>query len=244
MISIDVSHDAGLGSLLTVLMSQLAKMPLDQDVHIRMNSKLYAPGGENMFEWWWSNWPLPTNVTVWTDTTYCDKTHPSNVLLGKDSVRLASLRQLADRRFRCRASQFVKMVNVIGSLQHLPHPLLGIHYRGTDKHTEIPRVPFDQVFECYKRQPPHAAVFLATDEIAAVEWFSERIPGLLVNPHIRSATLDGIHIGQGSQQHAEEAMLDILTLGVCDTLLLGRGNFSDMALIFGRTQNILYPEAE
>jgi hypothetical protein len=237
MIGLVTNHDAGLGSLLTVTMSQLLKFPLTQPVHVHMCSKVYAPAGDNMFDWYFSNPPV-SRVTKTQEVVYDDQAFPHTTQLGKDLVRLRGLRATAERRLRLRSS------SLIAKSRFLNHPrTLGIHYRGTDKFTEIARVPYETTFRKFQKLPEtYSRVFLSTDETAAAEWFAKRIPGLILNPHQRTDNPGGLHLTQGGRQQADETMLDIRCLSLCDTLLVTRSNFSDWALILGHTEDIHYGE--
>lgn len=237
MISVRITHNAGLGSLFTVLISQLLKIPENEVVHVYATSKLYAPNGENIFDWFFWNPRLDRKAEAWPGTGYDEAANPFNQKLGKDCERLKSLRQMRTRFMFPQGSALWARARSI-----VPRGTVGIHYRGTDKFTEVPRVPYDAVLQSYRQNGHGRNVFLATDEEEASDWFAARIPGLVINPHQRTDGEIGVHLLHGGRWQAEEAMLDIFCLAQCETLLVGRGNFSDMACIFGNTNDIHYHE--
>lgn len=237
MIRLNITQNAGLGSMITKVMSQLHRIPASESVHVYATSPLYAKGSENVWEWYFVNPELRDDATEWPETTYDEETMPFNTRLGDNVPLLKTHRRMVLRRVTQRFEIYNKSRSVI-----LPqHRTLGIHYRGTDKSTEVPRVPYEVVLEqALALMPGHQATFLATDEQEAAEWFSARIPGLTINLHRRTNDRRGLHITTGDRQQANETMLDIYCLSLCDSLLLGRGNVADLALIFGSTDAIHY----
>lgn len=236
MIGFLATQHAGLGSVFTVTMSQLQKLPLAQDAHVDMRCNVYAPGGDNIFDWYFAN-EKRSAVTETRVVVYDAEAFPHTLRLDEDLIRLRGLRTTTRRRFRVRANLRDKAAAIV------PLRTLGIHYRGTDKYTEIPRVPYETTYRRFLALPrTYDRVFLSTDETAAAAWFADRIPGLVLNPHQRTDDRGGLHLTQGGRQQADEAMLDMLCLAACDTLLLTRSNFSDWALIFGHTEDIHYGE--
>lgn len=232
MISLEVNHAVGLGALFTIAASQLLKMPDGEDVWVHLNSSLYAPQGENMWEWYFQN-PTPRNQMVKWPGGWDANTYQNNTKLGRNRWGLARLRKLRKRRF----------VPILGLFDpKVPANAVGINYRGTDKYTETPRIPYENVLRSYQLHGQGRPAFLVTDEKAAAEWFQEKIPGIVMHPHLRINGKEGLHVVHGGRDHANEAMLDLWCLSRCSTLLLGRGNYSDWAAIFGDTEDIHYHE--
>lgn len=238
VIRLNITQNAGLGSMILKVLSQLAVIPADEEVHVFATSPVYAKhDSENVWDWYFVNPPLTMDTVDWPDATYNEEAMPFNTRLGENRSLLESHRRLISRRVSIRFS-------IYGQARRIIRPemkTLGIHYRGTDKSREVPRVPYETVLaQINELLPGHEAVFLATDEAAAAEWFAVRIPGLIVNPHKRTDDPNGLHITQGDRQQADETMRDIYCLSLCDTLLVGRGNVSDLALMFGGTENVHY----
>lgn len=201
------------------------------------NSSHYAAPGENVFEWFFDNPPADEAAIVWPDLKIDIEHYPFNTRLGCDKRQLAKLRYLRNRFFRPKPELPALARSIIG-----PGRWLGIHYRGTDKFNEIPRVPREQVLAKVARIMDHDAIVIATDEESSAKWFKAHMPVAYLNEHRRTDDPAGLHIAHGSRQQAEEAMLDIYCLSLCDTLLLTRGNFSDMAAVFGATDDIHYQD--
>lgn len=117
--------------------------------------------------------------------------------------------------------------------------VVGVHYRGTDKRAETPRVPYDRVLdaaaEAVARQRPGACkVFVATDEQAFLEAAARAFPGMV-------ASVDALRSHDGSPVHERagdnyrkgaDALVDCLLLARCDVLIRTPSNLSLCAGFF------------
>lgn len=129
---------------------------------------------------------------------------------------------------------------------------IGLHYRGTDKSVEAPRVPAEVAIECARRalQAAQAAgvrtpvLFVASDEQAFVTEIKTRLPGervVCVDGALRSAAGSALHkagISAGARL-AQEAMLDCLLLGQCRVLIKTASMLSAWSLILGDTSRVV-----
>lgn len=238
MIRLEVNHRAGLGSIFSILMSHLHRVPDNETAFLFANSSHYAEPSDNCFEWYFTN-PRFDAAIVWPDLQIDIEHYPFNTLLGYDKVQLARLRHIRNRFFHPKP----EMPNMARHIIARSQRTLGIHYRGTDKINEIPRIPVGDFLAKTARIMTHDAIFLATDDEGAANWFRAHMPAAWMNEHKRTTSTEGLHILHGGRQQADEAMLDMWCLSMCDTLLLSRGNFSDMAAIFSATDDIHYCEA-
>ncbi len=225
---VKVVDNTGLGSLLVQAMGHLLKT--DEPAYVYLNSTAYCTG-QNMFEWFYHQQSI--NVDAVPRLPHDNTSYPCNQQLGLDLTRLAKLKAAYARHFK------IKRTFTAAAERTISKPTLGIHYRGTDKKREVPRRSYQEVLDLC---PKYERVFLATDEVAAMKFFQERIPGLITLPCSRSTNHQGIHelfARQGGL--AEEAMADMTCLSRCETLVIGRGNFSDWALISApQEQRVIY----
>lgn len=96
-------------------------------------------------------------------------------------------------------------------------PAVAVHYRGTDKHEEAPRVPFEQVVDAVRAAAQPLAtgwkLFLATDEQACVDHLARAFPGRVAARPIRRST-DGrpLHKAHGGYQGGCDAVIDCVLL--------------------------------
>lgn len=129
--------------------------------------------------------------------------------------------------------------------------VVGLHFRGTDKHVEAERITYEDALHSARRALAAAeaatgtipALFLATDEAAMVEFaprFLDPYPVISVDA-VRSRNGEPIHLSSGTDRlHlALEAMTDALLLGECDLLLKTASMLSGWAAVMSRSKPVL-----
>jgi hypothetical protein len=112
--------------------------------------------------------------------------------------------------------------------------IIGVHYRGTDKWEDAPRVSYDDMYAAIRRAAESRAssrykVFVATDEKAFLDYLIVRHPsGLLHRNMFRS--VDGRPIDvvneDGNHRKGEDAVIDCLLLSRCNCLIRTASNLS------------------
>ena len=108
---------------------------------------------------------------------------------------------------------------------------IGVHYRGTDKELEAPRVAYEVVIESILNQIPSDQpyqIFVATDEVPFLETMQQRFPNRVVaiEAH-RSVGEQGIHLSNDHPHEiGVEALMDALLLSKCDLLIRTSSNLS------------------
>lgn len=118
--------------------------------------------------------------------------------------------------------------------------MIGLHYRGTDKSSEAPRISYEkmteQVFDkITKEQLKDYKIFVATDENAFLDYmisiFGHRI--CFKEGAIRSTNGKPIHYKQPNPyQCGREALVDALILSRCDLLIRTSSNLSRWSTYF------------
>jgi len=107
--------------------------------------------------------------------------------------------------------------------------VIGIHYRGTDKVTEAPRLQYEKVREEIEKHAKNdCLLFVATDEQQfldyMIECYGTRVLYLQAE---RSTTSTPLHLAPKSPyQQGKEALLDCLLLSKTDLLLRTSSNLS------------------
>jgi len=117
--------------------------------------------------------------------------------------------------------------------------VIGIHYRGTDKFHDAPRVPYDQVRTAVLDAinvagPAPYKLFVATDEQAFLDYLLGMFPGKLVYLEMYRS-LDGkpIDVISGdNRKKGEDAVMDCLLLSRCQYLVRTASNLSLCATLF------------
>lgn len=118
--------------------------------------------------------------------------------------------------------------------------VIGVHYRGTDKADDAPRVPYERV-EAVVRDtmsragPGRCRLFLATDEQAFLDYMRPRFPEQLrYRPMFRS--VDGrptdIVNADGNHKKGEDALVDCLLLSRSHHLIRTASNLSLCSTLF------------
>jgi hypothetical protein len=130
---------------------------------------------------------------------------------------------------------------------NLRPPLIGCHYRGTDKTIEAERVSYADVLQVLREQiektGPDTTLFIASDEAGFVEYLASNLPKikLVSAAHKRSTTTKPLHtkVDDFGRQRAIEALTDCLLLSRCSTLVKTPSLLSTWAKIFNPTVRIV-----
>ncbi len=125
--------------------------------------------------------------------------------------------------------------------------IIGIHYRGTDKISEAPRISYEKVFkEIEKAIKGHDSykLFVATDEQAFLDAISVRYKGKVIFIEaIRSTNGKAIHSSQkNGYQKGEEAVLDCVLLSKTNLLLRTASCLSACSTFFNPTLPVILLE--
>lgn len=119
--------------------------------------------------------------------------------------------------------------------------VIGIHYRGTDKYTEAPRVAYESAIQQIQEQV-HALgaeqyrIFIATDEASFLDYIDSFFPGHICYCHDMARSTDGtpIHLDSriGGYEKGESALIDCVLLSRCDFLIRCSSNLSRWSTYF------------
>jgi len=130
----------------------------------------------------------------------------------------------------------------------LGHHIISLHYRGTDKSIEAPRVAFDEVKESvetyiHENQLENYKIFVATDEQKFLDQMELAFPGrVIAYDSIRSLDGKPIHRGRwikNSYQLGEDALIDSLLLSRGDYLIRTSSNLSLWSTYFNPSIPVL-----
>lgn len=126
--------------------------------------------------------------------------------------------------------------------------IIGVHYRGTDKKIEAPRLSYKHVYKeivyaianikqgkSVKKKNHKIKIFLATDEQPFIEYLEKRFPGKIITTNaIRSTDGTPIHLQRHSGQYksGKGAVLDCVLLSRCHFLLRMDSNLSSASTLF------------
>jgi Alpha-(1,6)-fucosyltransferase N- and catalytic domains len=107
--------------------------------------------------------------------------------------------------------------------------MIGVHYRGTDKSTEAPRVPFEnvtmeilQIIESLPFNYPYK-IFVASDEQAFIDYMLQQFPDKIVYVETNIHSITGVPIHYDPQysgyKKGEDGLLDCYLLAKCNFLI-------------------------
>lgn len=114
----------------------------------------------------------------------------------------------------------------------LDYYTIGIHYRGTDKAKEAPRIEYETVFEEIEKQIPqeeHYVLFIATDEADFLEEARKKYPNRVVAIDAQRSNSGGLGVHFANKNNytiGEEALIDACLLSKCDILIRTSSNLS------------------
>jgi hypothetical protein len=120
--------------------------------------------------------------------------------------------------------------------------VIGVHYRGTDKHREAPVVPYSRVRAAVldvinTEKPTRYKLFLATDEQAFLDYMLAEFPGVVTfRTMFRSVDGKPTHWRDiGNHGKGEDAVIDCLLLSRCQFLIRTASNLSVCSTLFNST---------
>lgn len=118
--------------------------------------------------------------------------------------------------------------------------VIGVHYRGTDKIKEAPRIPYELVFNEINKtianlEQDDFKIFIATDEENFLNEALKIYPNIITRNVKRSKTNQPIHFG-GGYLAGEEALIDCVLLSKCDILIRTESHLSDCCKYFSPHQ--------
>ena len=164
---------------------------------------------------------------------------------------LAEARSLLSRHFDV-PDALVKRSKAFIDAQFGSDFVVGLHYRGTDKHIEAARTTYEDAIASANRacQALQAAgvssvtIFVATDEERFAEHIIRSIPKVrvvMMDDALRSAGGESIHAVSSNDglRKAEEAMMDALLLGESRLLIKTASTLSGWAPILGNAMPVV-----
>lgn len=154
--------------------------------------------------------------------------------------------ELARRYVRPNAAVLADVDGVVQS--QFEGPALGLHFRGTDKSNEAPRVPLEFVVRTVRNvmedRPHLRTVFLATDESAFADELRRALPGVAIverDDAFRSADGKPVHKKNTTSGHARgmDAVANCLLLSRCEIVVRTCSLLSAWAPIFNPAMDVV-----
>jgi hypothetical protein len=145
------------------------------------------------------------------------------------------------RKYLLPKPHIIKIVDDFWRALNVDGPVLGVHFRGTDKSSEAPRVSWDYcltVIEKYLHENNSlAAVFVSSDEQKFIDFIKISVTDVPVHSrddHYRSVDDRPVHIALegGGYEKGEDALVNALVLAKCAILIRTTSFLSAWASIF------------
>jgi hypothetical protein len=119
------------------------------------------------------------------------------------------------------------------------HKVIGVHYRGTDKKHEAPRVAYDAVLDkinqyIRKNHFYTYKIFVATDEQPFIEFMQTRFgESVIVYSTLHSSNDEAVHVSSTNNYlKGEEALIDCILLSKTNYLIRTSSNLSLWSTFF------------
>lgn len=105
--------------------------------------------------------------------------------------------------------------------------VVGVHYRGTDKESEAPKVSYQAFFDEIQKFKPNK-IFVATDEVHFLDAIKKEFPGKITYIEaMRSSDGQNVHHRMvNNYKKGEEAVVDCLLLSRCQVIICNRSNLN------------------
>lgn len=159
----------------------------------------------------------------------------------------------------------MKIVNDFWQTLHADGPVIGVHFRGTDKSSEAPRVSWEYCLNTIKlylsQTGSVSGIFVASDEQKFIDFIKQSLTGVPVycrDDHYRSRGSDEPSVSLiegGGYEKGEDALVNALLLSKCAVLIRTSSFLSAWASIFNPNLKVIllnkpydgkiwYPESE
>jgi len=180
---------------------------------------------------WWEYYFEPININPELRTKKTQlmnenmKVHGANSVISSMSRERAA--ELTKRYVHIKPHIQQKIDDFI--IHHFDgHFIIGIHYRGTDKHEEAPTVPYETFYQklteiIEEHKFDDYRIFVATDEAAFIDYIKTMVDTtkLCYTNAIRSPNSKPVHVDSGYDpyQLGEDALIDCVLLSHCSVLI-------------------------
>ncbi len=191
---------------------------------------------------WWTYYFSPIKIGE-------QKVHPQKIssvsydtILHPETSKINRLEanQLIKKYFHIK-SHIKKMTDQFVKDNFDNHYIIGIHYRGTDKISEAPRVSYEKTTEELNRvietlNEKDYRIFVATDEAAFLKHIKTKFPRKIIYNKEAIRSLDGkpVHFddSQNKYEIGENALIDCLLLSRTNILIRTSSNLSRWSTYF------------
>ncbi len=248
------------------LLDHCRRHNLVPDIRLTGNSYLDVNRGPNWLDYYFDFSRSPTSKELARNIRYTKKAAEWEDL-GQPLGQVMSLQDGAQalRQYLTPKPHIMRMVDNFWQTLCKDDPIVGVHFRGTDKSSEAPRLSWDYcvkvIRQVVRQNGPGCGVFVASDEQKFVDFVKlsmTEVPVYSRDDHYRSQGSDEppVFLGQGGgYEKGEDALVNALLLSRCAVLIRTSSFLSAWASIFNPELNVIllnkpfdekiwYPESE
>lgn len=180
---------------------------------------------------WWEYFCEPIRFGRRIDPRYCIGNPPGSPGCIENRVTRHQAKQLIDKYIHINP-EIVKSINEFAKENFEGYYIISVHYRGSDKITEAPFVPysdvFDEILKAILNAKRPVRIFLATDDLKFWYFMFANFNEILCYlPTIRTYGDVGLHHSNiDKYRHGLDAVKDMLLLSKGDFLIRTSSNLS------------------
>jgi len=194
------------------------------------------------------HWDIKTKLygSIFPNVLVYNSDSPRNIFSRKKRIKLSVLRKQKPQYVL--GDDFVKLNKLFFKYFSIPKALdettssfnlgdfLGIHYRGTDKinhydNTVLIKKDFYQIIDSYITHNNISKIFIASDEDDILSHIKSKYPDIELKSSRTFANLFSHHDNPNPERNAKEAMIDMLCLSKCKTVLKASSALSAWAKV-------------
>jgi L-rhamnose mutarotase len=233
------SEDSGMFSVFLVVLGLLDSYEKDSCAGISINFQdkgLYFDSAKGLN--WWNSFFLP--IHLGESARVRTASHRMIHRYHKKGMQMSRQkgRDLIEKYIQIRPEIVAKIADFLHK-NFTADFMIGVHYRGTDKKREAPRVSYETVFASIrdvikKSGAQNYKIFVATDEQQFLTEIESEFEGNVVAiDATRSQDGKAVHFSQKNRyEMGEQALMDCLLLSKTDFLVRTASNLSYCSLLF------------
>ena len=194
---------------------------------------------------WWSYYFEPISIGARSNPVIeiTDEQQSSFANKVLSQMSRVEAHRLIEKYIRIKAP-LQKKIETFVTKQFKGNYVIGVHYRGTDKISETPRIEYETVYREIERAVEgrnEFKLFIATDEQPFLDAITLRYPGKVLSLNaIRSTTQKAVHASRkNAYQKGEEALLDCVLLSKTDLLIRTPSNLSACSALFNPKLSVI-----
>lgn len=235
----DINKNRGLFSIIKCIISAILETPQESVDEIKILDSRYAKNGEDAFPLYFRKF-LPTQINTRTISPYYHPKFPGNN--WRYSFRAEA--SVVWKRFFYLNDWMIGEVNKVE--KELQERTLSIHYRATDKKTEVKVYPpslFASLCNDLIMDMSIKSVFLATDDSEALSYFLSNLKCKVIYQKCSRSSGDvALHTRQGNDPITigKETLIDLFLMSKHKYFISGESNMSEMVTVENEKINHIY----